>query len=139
MLSSARSARRARVALEQDVAGALRIDAEDHVGDGRFSGTGLADDGQALALFDIEGDIIDRPHGAAWLVVKVLETERRDGSGRVIESPLRLTETLMHHQRREIAFRCVLDLGNAAAGDARHGLQKRPRIGMARVVEQPRP
>ena len=53
---------RQRAAAEGDLAERLRVDAEDHVGDRRLAGAGLADDRQAFAFRDLEGHVIDCAH-----------------------------------------------------------------------------
>ena len=45
--------------LEGDLAQRLRIDAKDHVGDGRLARPALADDGKALAFRHIERNGVD--------------------------------------------------------------------------------
>src|SRR4051812_29825223 len=47
-----------------------------------------------------------------------------------------LAAAFVHDQRREIVGRCILDLGDAAAGDVRDGLEQRACVGMARVFEE---
>src|SRR5262245_16302321 len=67
---------------EENVARRLRIDAEDHVGDGRLAGAGLADDRQALPFCDIEGDVVDGVHLAARGGEDLAEgDEREEGLG----------------------------------------------------------
>jgi hypothetical protein len=55
------AARRQDVAAPGDRAHRGRVDAKDHVGDGRLARPALADDRQALALHDVERDVV---HGA---------------------------------------------------------------------------